>query len=87
MTDKKIKIVHLNHDPLVLRTEERVRGEGGIETYRQTGEIALQRSRNEVDAEAWDLWYAVGGETDPLITSGLMHVEEPEEPKDGTQPE
>jgi hypothetical protein len=84
---KKTKIVHLNHDPIVLRTEERVRGEGGIETFKQIGEIALQRGRNEVDAAAWDLWYAGSGEASPLITTGLLHVEEQKDEKYGDHSE
>lgn len=83
MSDGKIKIIHLNHDPIVLRIEERVRGEGGIETFRTVGEIPLARGRNVVDAKAWDSWYEIDGATNPLMTGGSIVVEEPKEEPDG----
>lgn len=81
--EKKIKIVHLNHDPVVLRIEKKVTDTFGIVAFQTVGEFALARGRNEVDAKAWDSWYEVDGATNPLMTGGSIIVEEPKEEPDG----
>lgn len=86
--NEKKAVFIVNHGPPIdLRIEQKVKGEMGIETFRTVGEIALARGRNEVDAASWDLWYAVDGETNPLITSGIITVEKPKEETDGKDPE
>lgn len=73
-------LVHLDHDPLVLRVEERVRGELGTESYRTVAEIPLARGRNEVDADLWARW-TKANEGTPLM--GVLREEKAEGNTDG----
>lgn len=75
------KIVQLHHAPLVLRIDEMVKGDGGIETARQVGEIALERGANEVDADLWDRWFEQNKDG-PLVTGGIVAEEKPREDRD-----